>query len=62
MLYLLLSGGTSVGINFISKNQYKIAKSTAKKMFDLLEGIFTLLGQKSLKEGQKIQLFGTPSV
>jgi hypothetical protein len=50
-LYLMLSGGTSVGINFISRNQYKITKSTAKKIFNPLERIFALLGQKSLKEG-----------
>jgi hypothetical protein len=32
----LASGGTSVGINFISRNQFKITKSTAKKIFDPL--------------------------
>jgi hypothetical protein len=46
------------GHKFISRNQYKITKSTAKKIFDPLKGVFGLLGQKSLKEGQKFQLFG----
>jgi hypothetical protein len=47
--YFLLSGGTSsVGINFISRNQFKITKSTANKIFDPLEGIFVLLGRKGV--------------
>ena len=44
--------------NSSRRNQYKITKSTAKKIFDPLEGTFALLGQKSLKKGQKIKLFG----
>jgi hypothetical protein len=44
--------------NSSHRNQYKITKSTAKKDFQSSEGIFDLLGQKSLPEGQKFQLFG----
>ena len=49
VLYLLLSSGTSVAINFTIRNQYKLTKSTAKKIFDPLEGIFALLVRKSLE-------------
>ena len=55
VLYLLLSGGTSAGTNFTSKNQYKITKST---ICAPLEGMFALLVQKTLPEVQKFQLFG----
>ena len=46
------------GLNFISRNQYEITKSTAKKIFAPLEGIFALLVQKTLPEVQEFQLFG----
>jgi hypothetical protein len=53
VLYLLLSGVTHLrGPKFISRNQYEITKSTAKKDVCPLEGISAHLGQKSLPEGE----------
>ena len=53
----LASGGTSVGINFISRNQFKITKSTANKIFDPLEGIFVLLGRKGVDNATRVKLY-----